>query len=222
MSTPDVSIRLLAGALAALTGLSGCDDLSHLVNDHVPSTEPRAAPDVEPVAEEVEAELPKRPATSTARSETEVITFQSILENEEMTREERIRAFEKLDPAALQKPVASSNVAHGSTTTTDRPHAERAEPSSAELAAARRRVPIVMYSTAWCGVCERARKHFRQAGLPFVEHDVDQDAAARQEYLRLNPRQSVPTIKVGDQLIVGFSAQAVDTALDAAARHSLN
>jgi hypothetical protein len=32
----------------------------------------------------------------------------------------------------------------------------------------------------------------------------------------------VPTIKVGDEVIVGFSAQAVNAALDQAARSRLN
>ncbi len=79
-----------------------------------------------------------------------------------------------------------------------------------------------MYSTAWCGVCKRAREYFREAGISFTERDVDEDATARAEYLRLNPRGSVPTIKIGDEVIVGFSAQAVDRALDAAVRSRLN
>jgi glutaredoxin-like YruB-family protein len=79
-----------------------------------------------------------------------------------------------------------------------------------------------MYATNWCGVCKRARQYFKQEGISFVEHDVDEDPRAREEYLRLNPRRSVPTIKVGDEVIVGFSAQAVNRALDSAARSRLN
>jgi glutaredoxin-like YruB-family protein len=79
-----------------------------------------------------------------------------------------------------------------------------------------------MYATNWCGVCKRARQYFQQEGISFVEHNVDQDAVARAEYLRLNPRRSVPTIKVGDEVIVGFSAQAVNRALDSAARSRFN
>ena len=78
-----------------------------------------------------------------------------------------------------------------------------------------------MYSTTWCGVCKRARTYFQETGISFVEYDVDENASARAEYLQLNPRRSVPTIKVGDEVIVGFSAQAVNTALDAAARSRL-
>jgi len=51
---------------------------------------------------------------------------------------------------------------------------------------------------------------------------LDNRELSREEYSRLNPRRSVPTIKIGDEVIVGFSAQAVNTALNAAARSRLN
>ena len=216
------SIESLVGALLVLTALSGCDEIAQFIENTVGAAEPQPASQAEPINEEAEAELPERPATSTARSETQVITFRSILDNREMSREERIRAFENLGPAALQNPVARSNVSGGPPTPGARQQPRQTEPSQSEVAAARRRVPVVMYSTAWCGVCKRARKYFQDAGISFVEHDVDEDAVAREEYLRLNPRRSVPTIKVGDEVIVGFSPQAVNTALDAAARSRLN
>ncbi|MGB8224665.1 MAG: glutaredoxin family protein, partial [Polyangiales bacterium] len=146
----------------------------------------------------------------------------SILEADQMTRAERIRAFENLDPAALQKPVVGSNVSAGPPRKGVSGETRRAEPSDRATAAARQRVPVVMYSTDWCGVCRRARQYFERNGIPFVEHDVDRDPQARAEYLLLNPRRSVPTIKIGDEVIVGFSAQAVDRALDSAARNRLD
>ena len=214
------SIGLWAGALFVCAASSGCDEISRFIEDTIGATEAQPPPPAEPV--EVEVKLPERPATSTARSETQVITFGSILGNREMSREARIRAFEKLGPAALQKPVARSNVSGGPTTPSARRPSTPGEPTAYEISAARRRVPVVMYSTTWCGVCKRARKYFQEAGISFTEHDVDEDARAREEYLRLNPRRSVPTIKIGDEVIVGFSAQAVDRALNAAATSRLN
>jgi glutaredoxin len=122
-------IGLWVGAFFVCATLSGCDEISRFIEDTVGATEAQPPPPAEPADEEVEEKLPERPATSTARSETQVITFRSILDNRELSRE---------------------------------------------------------------------------------------------EYLRLNPRQSVPTIKIGDEVIVGFSAQAVNTALNAAARSRLN
>jgi glutaredoxin-like YruB-family protein len=79
-----------------------------------------------------------------------------------------------------------------------------------------------MYSTAWCGVCKRARRYFEEKRIEFEELDVDEDPRARAEYVLLNPRRSVPTIKIGDQVVVGFSAEAVERALDSAARSRMN
>lgn len=221
MGATDVRLRMLI-ALAVLVAL-GCEDLSDLINNPVPSTGPQAPPSSEPEIEQVAPQaLSERPASSLERSETEVITFRSILENEKMTREQRIHAFESLDPAALQKPVAGSAESRVAPSTAEQRREGGNEHDEWELSAARRRVPVVMYATAWCGVCKRAREYFRQQAISFVEHDVDRDPRAREEYLRLNPRRSVPTIKIGDDVIVGFSAVAVERALDSAARSRLN
>lgn len=218
MRKPAIPTPLLVGAFAALAALSGCDRLLNFLDETASALDPQTPASAEPEVEEADVALPERPATSTARSETDVITFRSILNDREMTQEERIRAFESLGPAALQKPMVPSTVSGGPPSPSARPRPRTSEPSASEVSAARRRVPVVMYATAWCGVCRRARKYFREEGIAFVEHDVDQDPVAREEYLRLNPRRSVPTIKVGDEVIVGFSAQAVKAALDAAAR----
>ena len=225
MKQPAVAVPLAVAALALLALTSGCDRLADLADrlaDAVAPAEPRAAPPNEPEVEETKPELPERPATSTVHSETDVITFRSILENSQMTRKERIRAFENLDPAALQKPIAKSNVSAAPQSEGGPPAARNAEPADWEIAAARRRVPVVMYSTAWCGVCKRARAYFEQQRIVFEEHDVDKDPTARAQYLQLNPRRSVPTIKIADEVIVGFSAAAVERAMDAAARARLN
>ena len=155
------------------------------------------------------------PKDSIARTETDVISFQDVLGDESLSRHERIEALQQLDPGALRAPVARPAVA--------RP--EIAEPARAqrgsadwEVASARRQVGITMYSTTWCGVCTRARAYFNREGIAFVEHDIDANAAARGEYLRLNPRRSVPTIKIDDEVVVGFSPGAVQAAIDRAAK----
>lgn len=220
-----VCVQLTIGGLIVVALSSGCDpraDMADQISSAIIPAEPKAAPPSEPKVEEAEDELPERPTTSTARSETEVITFRSILENSQMTQRERIRAFENLDPAALQKPAAKSNVTAAPQSQGAQSSARNREPADWEIATARRRVPVVMYSTAWCSVCTRARKYFEKKRIVFEEHDVDHDPAARAEYLQLNPRRSVPTIKIADEVVVGFSAEAVERALNEAARARIN
>lgn len=212
-------VGLLLGALAALVFMLGCDEIARFVDEASATSEPVVESPGVPAVDESEEPLPERPADSIAHSETSVITFESILDNREMSRAERIRAFENLDPAALQKRVAQPNVSGA-------PKVDgqvRRRPSTSQGAerkakAIRSDVPVVMYSTDWCGVCKRARKYFEEQGIRFTEYDVDRNMQARNEYMLLNPRRSVPTIKIGNEVIVGFSPAAVEAALTAAAR----
>jgi glutaredoxin len=209
--------RTLA-ATATLLVLPACSELGDRVEELLGRDEREAPSTVEAPEAPPEERLPEKPPTSTARSETEVISFRSVLENTEMTREERIRALQNLDPSALQKPVARPNVSGGPSSARPERSPNGRTPADWEIEAARRRVPITMYSTTWCGVCKRARAYFEEKQLAFEERDVDKDPQARVEYERLNPRRSVPTIKIGDQVVIGFSPGAVESALNIAAR----
>ena len=62
---------------------------------------------------------------------------------------------------------------------------------------------IVMYATAWCGYCERARRLLRQKGVEFEEIDVESSADARREMVTRSGRRSVPQIFIGDAHIGG-------------------
>jgi len=63
---------------------------------------------------------------------------------------------------------------------------------------------VVMYSTAWCGYCKKARNYFRANNIPFTEYDIEKDATAKQAYDRIGAR-GVPVILVGQRRMNGFS-----------------
>lgn len=64
---------------------------------------------------------------------------------------------------------------------------------------------IVLYSTAWCPYCLRARALLERKGLPFREIKVDKDPAEREAMLaRSGGRRTVPQIFVGDHHVGGF------------------
>jgi glutaredoxin len=85
------------------------------------------------------------------------------------------------------------------------------------LKAARRNVSITMYSTSWCGVCKSARSYMLSQNIPFTELDVEQDASARARAAVLNPRGSVPTIAIDDEVLIGFSADSLENRIQRAA-----
>jgi glutaredoxin len=85
------------------------------------------------------------------------------------------------------------------------------------LAEARRDVVIDLYGASWCGYCSRERAWLDREGIAYTYHDVDQPSnkpALRQ----LNPRGSVPTTKVDDQVVVGFSEPSMRRTIDRAAQ----
>lgn len=64
---------------------------------------------------------------------------------------------------------------------------------------------IVMYSTAWCGYCQRARNLFERKGVAVREIKIDEDPADRDTMLkRSGGRRTVPQIFIGERHIGGY------------------
>ena len=64
---------------------------------------------------------------------------------------------------------------------------------------------IVMYTTSWCGFCERARRIFQDKGVSFEEIDVESAPGHRAEMRERSGRTSVPQIFIGDTHVGGSS-----------------
>lgn len=62
-----------------------------------------------------------------------------------------------------------------------------------------------MYSTGFCGFCDRARALLNRKGVPVTEIKVDEDPAERATMLqRSGGRRTVPQIFVGDRHVGGY------------------
>lgn len=70
---------------------------------------------------------------------------------------------------------------------------------------------VLMYSAAWCGYCAKARAHFKTNNIPYLEHDIEKDAKAKQEYERFGGR-GVPVIFIGQKRINGFNVASFSAA----------
>lgn len=68
---------------------------------------------------------------------------------------------------------------------------------------------VLMYSTAWCRYCKKARKHFAKNNIPFVEYDIEKNTKAKREYDALKG-SGVPVILVSDRRMNGFSEKSFD------------
>jgi glutaredoxin 3 len=64
---------------------------------------------------------------------------------------------------------------------------------------------IIMYSTAWCGYCQRARNLLERKGAAVREVKIDEDAKERDIMLaRSSGRRTVPQIFIGDRHVGGY------------------
>lgn len=62
-----------------------------------------------------------------------------------------------------------------------------------------------MYSTAWCGYCQRARNLFERKGVAVREIKVDEEQGARDTMLRKSGgRRTVPQIFIGERHVGGY------------------
>ena len=62
-----------------------------------------------------------------------------------------------------------------------------------------------MYTTAWCGYCDRAKALLEGRGLEFEEVSLDDDPAFRARLLDLTGHWTVPQIFIDDRPIGGYT-----------------
>ena len=77
-------------------------------------------------------------------------------------------------------------------------------------------VKVEIYTTMFCGYCDRAKRLLKQKGVDFIEIPVDMDADQRHRMLeRANGRRTVPQIFIDDVHVGGSDELA---ALDRAGK----
>lgn len=60
-------------------------------------------------------------------------------------------------------------------------------------------LPLTMYSTVWCGYCQRLKAQMSREGIEFVEVDIENDDAAAAIVEDVNHgNQTVPTLQFPD------------------------
>jgi glutaredoxin len=76
---------------------------------------------------------------------------------------------------------------------------------------------IVMYARErFCPDVTRARTRLTELGIPWQEFDVESDPNAAEANQRLTGRSNVPTLVIGDRILVEPSRSQIDEALTAA------
>jgi glutaredoxin len=77
---------------------------------------------------------------------------------------------------------------------------------------------IRVYGTSWCPHCKRAKAWLDQHGYAYQDLDVEARPESGRVLRSLNPRGSVPTIDVDGEVLLGFSPEGLDAAIQSALR----
>ncbi len=77
---------------------------------------------------------------------------------------------------------------------------------------------IIVYKTAWCGVCKKVEAYLARKGVAYEAKDIEKDRQAAAELQAKAKAQnvrtgSVPVIDVRGQLIVGFDRERLERLL---------
>jgi len=72
-----------------------------------------------------------------------------------------------------------------------------------------RKDKVVIYTTAWCGICKQAKKYFRDNNIAYVSYDVEKSRIGRTDFKLLKGR-SVPIILLGGKRMNGFTVARFD------------
>ncbi len=72
---------------------------------------------------------------------------------------------------------------------------------------------VVIYSTPTCGYCKMAKSFFADNKVEYIEHNVAENEAARNEMMEKSGQGGVPVITIGDEVVVGFNEDKIKEVL---------
>lgn len=77
---------------------------------------------------------------------------------------------------------------------------------------------VIVYKTAWCGVCKKVESYLKKKGVPYTAKDIEKEPAAPAELQAKSAQKkirtgSVPVIDVKGELIVGFDRKRLEQLL---------
>ncbi len=67
---------------------------------------------------------------------------------------------------------------------------------------------VIMYSTAWCGYCKKARVLLNMQGVKYKDFDIEKSSSAKAEMRSLGG-QGVPVFLIQGEVVKGFNQARV-------------
>jgi glutaredoxin len=74
--------------------------------------------------------------------------------------------------------------------------------------------PVIMFATAWCPYCAKAREVFAKQGVHYTELDLERDSAAADFQKDVMGLSGFPTIVIGNRVTQGFDEGQIVASLN--------
>ena len=76
-------------------------------------------------------------------------------------------------------------------------------------------ISVIMYMTAWCPYCDKARTYLRSLNIHLTEYNIEKDKNKKEEMLtKSGGSKGVPLIDIEGIIIKGYSPDAIKTAVE--------
>jgi glutaredoxin-like YruB-family protein len=94
----------------------------------------------------------------------------------------------------------------------DRPAATR-RAAKKERRAYRPDPEVVVYTTAWCGWCQKTLQYLDQKGVRYVNKDIEANQWNRDELIEKTGRTTIPVVEIDGEIIRGYNVQRMEQLL---------
>ena len=91
---------------------------------------------------------------------------------------------------------------------------QQPQPSHSSPAPDGNKPKVLMYSTTWCGSCRAAKRYFADKGIEYDEIDIESVPGAAEKVMAwANGNKTVPTLVIGNEVVVDWHRKLVEQAL---------
>jgi glutaredoxin-like YruB-family protein len=73
---------------------------------------------------------------------------------------------------------------------------------------------VIIYTTSFCPYCQAAKEYLTKKGVAYEEKNVEIDLKAQEEMIEKSKQLGVPVIDIDGKIIIGFSPEEIDKALE--------
>lgn len=73
---------------------------------------------------------------------------------------------------------------------------------------------VKVYSIPDCPWCKKTKAYLNAKGIDYVDINVEKDVEGKKEFLEISKQQSIPTIDINGNIVIGFDKEEIDKYLN--------